>query len=150
MRRALAWGEAVGATRRAADAGEAAAALATQDGPVILVAADVPQLAPVHAEMALEDLRAGCDISVGPSADGGLYLVAMRERRDGVPLDPHAWTGREVFASTLEAAFAASLEVGMLRAERALRSDADVRALLADPLAPPEVVDAFARQSGAG
>ena len=121
-----------------------AAALEDHGGPVLLIGVDAPQLTAAHAEMALGDLRSGCDVTFGAATDGGWYLVGVRERNDQVfALPSDAWGGPDVLRLSLEAAARAGLELGMLRAERDLDEPDDVRALLIDPLAPEEVVAAL-------
>ncbi len=115
--------------------------LAAHPGPALLVGVDTPQLGPAHAAAALDDLREGVDVTVGPADDGGYYLIGLREPNDALfALPPEKWGGPEVLVRTLEAANEASLTVGMLRSERDLDDEADARAMLADPLTPPEVV----------
>lgn len=114
--------------------------LSTHPGPAILVGVDTPQLGVRHAEAALDDLRDGIDVTVGPASDGGYYLIGLREPNDAVfALPAESWGGPRVLTHTLEAANAAGLTVGMLRAERDLDDERDARALLADPLTPPEI-----------
>ena len=114
---------------------------AEHGGPVVLAGVDTPQMRPSVGHRALEDLRAGCDATFGPATDGGYYLVALREPHPEVfDLPAEAWGGPDVFPKTLEAAHRAGLTLGMLRAERDLQDEEDVRALLVDPLAPPEIV----------
>lgn len=110
-------------------------------GPLLLIGSDVVALAPGHARAALADLDAGgCDVTIGPATDGGYYLLGLRRPRPELfALPAEAWGGPEVFRLTLDAAFAAGLRVGLLRAERDLDEPADVRALLADPLTPDDV-----------
>jgi glycosyltransferase A (GT-A) superfamily protein (DUF2064 family) len=113
------------------------------------VSADVPCLTGTHAAMALDDLRSGCDVTVGPSSDGGLYLIGVRERQNALFAMPgEVWAEPEAVRKMLELAFAAGLEVGLLRPERDLDDEGDVRALLADPMSPPELV-ALIRSLGA-
>ena len=122
-------------------AGAIAAVLEEHRGPVLLVGVDAPQLRPVHAEMALDDLRAGCDVTFGAATDGGYYLVGVRERHDELfDLPSEAWGGPDVLRLSLEAAARAGLEFGMLRSERDLDDPDDVRALLMDPLSPADIV----------
>jgi len=114
------------------------------DGPAVLVGVDTPQLQPAHAEAALDDLRDGIDVTVGPAADGGYYLIGLREPNDALfDLPAELWGGSEVLVKTLEAAGAAGLTVAMLRSERDLDDEADARAMLADPLTPPEIAAAL-------
>ena len=113
---------------------------AQHGGPVLLVAVDTPRLGRAHGEAALDDLRDGVDVTVGPTADGGYYLIGLREPRDAVfALPDDVWDGSEVLVRTLEAANEHGMTVAMLRAERALHDAADARAMLADPLTPPEI-----------
>jgi glycosyltransferase A (GT-A) superfamily protein (DUF2064 family) len=69
--------------------------------------------------------------------DGGLYLIGIAHP---VPklfaLPEQSWRGRDVMMIALSAVREAGLELGILRAERALHRPADVRAALADPLLP--------------
>lgn len=121
-------------------AGAAAEVFARHDGPVLLATVDVPQLGEGHAAAALDDLADGIDVTVGPSSDGGYYLVGLREPHPEVfALPDESWGGPEVFARTLAVAGEAGLTLGMLRAERGLHDPADVAAFLADPLTPPEI-----------
>ncbi len=118
--------------------------LATHPGPALLVGVDTPQLGRRHAEAALDDLRCGVDVTVGPASDGGYYLIGLHEPNDAVFALPDAdWGGSSVLTKTLAAAGEAGLTVGMLRAERDLDDERDARAMLADPLTPPEIVAAL-------
>ena len=117
---------------------------AARGGPVLIVGVDVPHLGPAHAAAALDDLRDEVDVTLGPSSDGGYYLVALRAPSDAVfALPDNAWGGPQVMFLSMQAAVEAGLTIGMLRSERALDEEADARALLADPLAPPDIVAAL-------
>ena len=124
-----------GIAARLADA--AARVFARHTGPLLIVWPDLPRLRPEHAVAALDDLRAGCDVVLGPAIDGGLYLIGIAHP---VPklfaLPEQTWRSRDVMRIGLSAVREAGLELGMLRAERALHRPADVRAALADPLLP--------------
>jgi hypothetical protein len=123
--------------------------LAEHPGPALLAGVDTPQLSPAHAEAALDDLRDGIDVTVGPAAAGGYFLIGLREPNDAVfALPPEVWGGPDVLFKTLEAAARQRLTVAMLRAERELDDEADARALLADPLAPPDIRAALERDAG--
>jgi uncharacterized protein len=122
----------------AARVSDAAARVFTQgERPLLIVWPDLPRLRPEHAAAALEDLEAGCDVVLGPVVDGGLYLIGIAHP---VPklfaLPEQSWRGRDVMMIALSAVREAGLELGILRAERALHRPADVRAALADPLLP--------------
>jgi glycosyltransferase A (GT-A) superfamily protein (DUF2064 family) len=113
----------------------------THDGPLLVVWPCLPRLKPEHATGALGDLAAGCEVVLGPVIDGGLYLLGLAgpmPALSGVPEEK--WRGPDAMAIGLTTARDAGLQVGLLRAERALQSPADVRAALADPLTAPEIV----------
>jgi hypothetical protein len=114
---------------------EARAALHGTGGPAVVVWADTPRLADVHAAGVKADLDAGVEIVVAPTLDGSVYLVAMRSPRPEL-VGPR-------FSKVLEIAAGEGLETGMLRHERRLARPEDVRALLADPLLAREVRDAL-------
>jgi uncharacterized protein len=116
--------------------------LAEHRGPVVLAGVAAPTMRPVVGRQALDDLACGYDASFGPAAHGGFYLVALAEPHPELfDLPTGTWGGPEVFGRTLAAAHDAGLTIGMLRAERVLADEGDARALLADPLAPRDVVD---------
>jgi len=124
-----------GIAGRLADA--AARVFARSSGPLLIVWPDLPLLRPAHASAALDDLAAGCDLVLGPAIDGGLYLIGIaRPQPKLFALPEPAWRSPDVMTTGFAAARDAGLEVGILRAERALHRPADVRAALADPLLP--------------
>jgi uncharacterized protein len=128
------------------DLGDRLAAATTQvltehGGPIVLIGVDTPQLEPEVGRQALEDLRRGCDVTFGPAADGGYYLIGLREPHPELfALPTEAWGGPQVLELSLAAAHRAGLSMAMLRSERDLDEEDDARAFLADPLAPPDIV----------
>jgi glycosyltransferase A (GT-A) superfamily protein (DUF2064 family) len=133
-----------GIAARVSDA--AARVFAQREGPLLVVWPDLPRLRPEHATAALDDLESGCDVVLGPVIDGGLYLVGIAHP---VPklfaLPEQSWRGRDVMMIGLSAVREAGLELGILRAERALHRPSDVRAALADPLLPAAVAKILRR-----
>ncbi|MDQ6806559.1 MAG: DUF2064 domain-containing protein [Actinomycetota bacterium] len=128
-----------GIGRRLADA--TARVFAHHSGPVLVVWPDLPRLRPDHATAALEDLSAGCDVTLGPVIDGGFYLIGVdRPQPRLFALPEQAWRGPDVIGMALAAARKTALEVGILRSERALHRPADLRAARADPMLPRELV----------
>jgi uncharacterized protein len=127
-----------GIAGRLADA--AARVFARSHGPLMIIWPDLPRLRALHAQAALDDLRSGCDVVLGPAIDGGLYMVAIARPLPSLfSLPERAWRSPDVMTMGVAAATEAGLEIGILRAERALHRPADVRAALADPLLPEAV-----------
>jgi hypothetical protein len=147
LERALAWAEAAfgaeavrvvaessftaalaagGPGEAAGDAGEAAGGPAGQAS-VLAIVPVLPVWHPALAAAALDDLRAGCALTLAPIFDRGLYLLALA--------DPSA--DRAAALAALDLAGPGGM--GELRAERGLRRARDVHALLADPLTDPEL-----------
>jgi uncharacterized protein len=127
-----------GIAGRLADA--AARVFARHSGPLLIVWPDLPRIRLEHARSALDDLGAGCDAVLGPALEGGFYLIGINRPQPKLfALPEQAWRSPDVMALTAAAVRAAGLELGILRAERALHRPADVRAALADPLLPEEV-----------
>jgi hypothetical protein len=115
-------------------ADELVPALAGHDGPVVVVAPDVPGLGAHHLAAVLDDLADGVTLAFAPATDGAPFLLALgRPDPDlladvGEPFDAFAALGAPGGGS-----------YGMLRPERRLASLADARALRADPVAPAEL-----------
>ncbi|HEY2159759.1 MAG TPA: hypothetical protein VGH24_00495 [Solirubrobacteraceae bacterium] len=114
---------------------------AERPGPVLAIWPVLARFRPEHAVGALGDLEAGAGLVIGPVIDGGgLYLLGLsRPLGELVSVPDETWSGEGAMSAALQAAAEAGLEVGILRAERALRSPDDVRAALADPLTPDQI-----------
>jgi uncharacterized protein len=70
-------------------------------GPVVLVGADIPSVAPRHIAEAFRRLGQ-CDLVFGPAEDGGFWLVGARRRPRLPPLFGRVrWSSPEAFADTL-------------------------------------------------
>jgi uncharacterized protein len=126
---------AAGATAFAQEGADAGARMAASvdrsGGPVVVIGTDMPTLGAFHAAAVRSDLCAGVDVAVGPSHDGGWYLVALRGPRPELfALPAGAWDGPEAFAALLARAAELRLSLGMLRGERKLDTPADADALL--------------------
>lgn len=96
---------------------------------VIVVGSDCPGLDPDRIDQAAEALK-GSDVVVGPSLDGGYYLIGLNRPRpelfEGVP-----WSTERVFESTMERIDAAGLDVSVLPTERDLDTPEDLLELFA-------------------
>jgi len=123
----------------------AAAVARVGRGPLLIAGTDCTRLGPAHAAAALEDLAAGCDVTIGATLEGGWYLAGLREPRSDLLAVAAEGLQREGgFSLVLRRASELGAELGMLRHERALVTPADAAALLADPLLPPDLRAALA------
>jgi hypothetical protein len=107
----------------------------------VLVNAAMPRFAEIHRRGLEDDLAAGADLVLGATLGGGWYLLALPAPQVELLA---GWAAPYRASALLGAAGAAGLEVGLLRHERALESEADRRALLADPLLAPDIRAALA------
>jgi glycosyltransferase A (GT-A) superfamily protein (DUF2064 family) len=129
-----------GAGRTGELANAAVRALAGRDGPLLIAWPDLPRWRPDHAVAALDDLRVGCHVSLGPVFDGGFYLVALARPLSGLlGLSATMWRSADAIGVAVAAAHTSGIEAGLLRPERGLRSPGDVYAALADPLLDAEL-----------
>ena len=113
----------------------AQAALHGHVGPVLLAAPDVPGLDARVAAAALEDLALGCDVVVGVAHDARPYVIAVPD----VDSELTELVEGSFDGGVLTAFAERGLTLGMVRHERRLASAADARALVIDPLAPPDL-----------
>ena len=104
--------------------------------PLVVVGSDTPGLAARHVADALERLAEQPDrLVVGPSSDGGFYLLAATRPVDEL-LAEVRWLRRDTLASLLAAARARGVEVSLLTPLTDLDRAADLDRLLARGEAP--------------
>jgi hypothetical protein len=109
-------------------------------GAVVVVWPVLPRWHPEHADAVLDDLAAGCQASVAPVFDAGLYVLAMARVIPAVlDLPEETWDSPDAIGLVLAPVNEAGADVGLVRPERALRRPADVDAALADPLLDDEL-----------
>lgn len=81
---------------------------------VVVVGSDLPDLPPRLLDAAITRLRSGnTDLVLGPSADGGYYLIGMNRLWPAV-FEAIEWSTGRVLAQTLEAAATHGLSVVLL------------------------------------
>jgi rSAM/selenodomain-associated transferase 1 len=76
------------------------AALAGGPIPVVVIGADAPHVRLTILTAAVESLRTGADLVLGPAADGGYYLIGLRAPKPELFADV-AWSTPTVLAETL-------------------------------------------------
>jgi uncharacterized protein len=107
-------------------------------GPVLLRGSDVPDLAAAVVSEAREVLAAGqAEVALGPSPDGGYYLVGLSEPQPRLFQGP-AWSSGTVFTDTLRLARELGLRVHLLPPWTDIDTSADLLAFLARPRPAPE------------
>jgi glycosyltransferase A (GT-A) superfamily protein (DUF2064 family) len=132
-----------GISGRVADA--VARVAAHGPGPIIIIWPDLAEFRESHAAGVSGDLNAGVDAVFGPVFDGGYYLIAISGPLPSLfALPEQVWRAPDAMNQVLLAAAQSGLEIGLLRAERALHRPADVRAALADPTLPEAVARVLA------
>ncbi|HYH86261.1 MAG TPA: TIGR04282 family arsenosugar biosynthesis glycosyltransferase [Pyrinomonadaceae bacterium] len=91
--------------QRGRDLGERLEAITVQAfemgfGPLVFIGADSPTLPPVFIATAIRSLAAAeSDIALGPTEDGGFYLVGLRIHARGI-FRHIAWSTSEAYAQT--------------------------------------------------
>ena len=95
---------------------------------VVIVGGDCPALAAERVRRAFRELREGSDAVLGPSADGGYYLVGLAcpdERLFG----KFAWSTPTVLPDTVARCRALSIPFSFLQPERDVDTGEDLHAL---------------------
>jgi rSAM/selenodomain-associated transferase 1 len=77
---------------------------------VVLIGSDNPTLSRGPIEAACSALTNDFDLSIGPSTDGGYYLIGMRRAHDGL-FEDIEWSTPRVYRQTVERAQALNLRV---------------------------------------
>jgi len=140
LRRTKDWArELIGADPEVLELPREAERLASAEGTVLLLRPALVRLSPEQAGDLVDDLEAGCNLIFGPTLAGGWYLLALNPA--DADLIAAAGDGSPGSAGRLLAAARHhdGMEVGMLRAERDLNVDSDLRAAAADPLVDIEL-----------
>lgn len=103
------------------------ATLAERDS-ALLVASDVPGVPPGSLRRALTALETGADVVLGPSDDGGYWLVGMREPH-AAPFERIPWSTETVLEVTLDRCRASGLEVALVDTWRDVDTPEDLAAI---------------------
>lgn len=103
---------------------------------VILTGADLPRMTSSHLESGFDALT-GADIVLGPTSDGGYYLVGMKQPHRAI-FENQRYGGATVLESTVAAGKSAGLNVALANLCDDVDTPEDLRALT--DLLPPESV----------
>lgn len=76
---------------------------------VVLTGADLPMMGTAHLQSGFDALKTG-DIAIGPTSDGGYYLIGMKQPHKTV-FHVEGYGGSSVYENTVAAARAAGLAV---------------------------------------
>ncbi len=129
--------------QRGRDLGErledaAARLFAEGRGPVVFVGTDSPTLPPSYVAEGLAALRDDeADVALGPTEDGGYYLVGLRAAAPGL-FHNIAWSTPRAYADTVHAAARLGLRLCELPAWYDVDTHADLARLRAELAADPE------------
>jgi rSAM/selenodomain-associated transferase 1 len=103
-------------------------AFARDPRPLAVLGADVPHVPAATLREAATALAGDADVVLGPTRDGGYYLVALRAPQPALFADV-PWGGPRVLAVTLGRAQASGLRVHLLPATFDVDTPADLAAL---------------------
>jgi glycosyltransferase A (GT-A) superfamily protein (DUF2064 family) len=96
----------------------------------VAVGSDHPELATSTVEEAFEALEGGADVTIGPAADGGYYLIgAHRETLSAELFRDIDWGSASVLSSTLERCGSLGLAVHRLSLGRDIDVPEDLERL---------------------
>ncbi|MDY0235398.1 MAG: TIGR04282 family arsenosugar biosynthesis glycosyltransferase [Gudongella sp.] len=92
---------------------------------VILIGSDVPQLLGIDILAAFNILE-GCDLVLGPTYDGGYYLVGMNKAYKRIFSIDKKWGAKSVLEATIEIANDINLSVGLANKYRDIDTSDDL------------------------
>lgn len=99
---------------------------------VLALGSDHPEIELERLDEAFSRLEKGCDVVLGPAADGGFYLIGLRRQAIRRELfDGVAWSSATVMADTLSRCEHFGLEVARLPEGHDIDSPADLERLIA-------------------
>ena len=110
---------------------------------VVLTGADLPLTTKAHLESGFEALT-GADIAIGPTSDGGYYLVGMKKPHRAI-FENQSYGGATVLENTMAAGTAAGLDVALALPYDDVDTPEDLRAL-AEHLTPESFTYQYLQQ----
>ena len=110
--------------------GSVDARASASDHKVLLIGSDTPNLQPQLIEVAFESLENN-DVVIGPSPDGGYYLIGARNKTPNI-FDDMTWSSESVFAATLSRLQMNGDRFAVLEPFNDVDEIADLQTLIAD------------------
>ncbi|SRR5258708_6952924 len=104
---------------------------AKNPGPLVVIGSDLPSLTPVLLEKAFGLLRVA-PVVLGPSADGGYYLIGLRESQSAVFQGIH-WSQPTVLGQSIEKLKTLRCDYKLLPRRLDVDTADDLRRVRADP-----------------
>ncbi len=104
----------------------------------VVIGSDLPSLPASLLERAFVALESGSDVVIGPSADGGYYLIGLRSPQPTL-FEDMVWSTDQVLNQTLDLVRAAGLEVEILNEWYDVDNLADLEKLIFDLETDPEL-----------
>ncbi len=95
---------------------------------VVLIGTDIPDIQPVDIKKAFAILDHK-DVCLGPTADGGYYLIGMKQLYPELFGEQLKWGNRSVFESTVDIGNRQNLKVGLCSKHRDIDTKEDLFAL---------------------
>lgn len=96
---------------------------------VVLIGSDIPEVKPEAVLQAMEALDSN-DMCIGPTYDGGYYLIGMKKPEQAVFEPDIRWGGETVFENTVRLARNSGLSVSVVRECRDIDTKEDIRGLM--------------------
>jgi uncharacterized protein len=96
---------------------------------VVLIGSDIPQLKAEDIKRAFELLDSN-DVVLGPTFDGGYYLIGMKKIHSQLFSDSLKWGYKSVFEGTVDIANKSNLKVGLAAKYRDIDTEEDLLNLI--------------------
>jgi len=79
---------------------------------VVLIGSDIPDLSAKDIQTSFQ-LLDECDVVLGPTYDGGYYLVGMKKSHEKIFCIPQKWGGKSVLETTVDIGNEQNLTIGL-------------------------------------
>lgn len=96
---------------------------------VALMGADIPHIQPNDIKISFEALQ-NSDVVLGPTTDGGYYLIGMKNAYEDLFEDKLKWGNKSVLEGTIDIANGLNLEIGFANKLRDIDTKEDLMAFM--------------------